>query len=303
MPVGAVARKQTKSKTRAAAKKTPARVRVRRNPERPHGGWHRPPQTAPTHPPRRAIFIDVENTSSEDDLLRGARGVEASTAARNPPSSPRSATGAPSASAWPPPRSASARSSCTARPATGVRDWSDLWIAVAAGCWLGEAQPGDVLEIVSNDRAFDAVGDAAAARGVVYRRLLHKRGSQAAAAAADEDEEPKRRRRSRGVAPAPRTRHRRPRRPSQSPAPRRAARRVTRHCAPLRRSQPQAGTSRAVASAAARSKAHGATRDQIGLGDRPAQRQRSVGAGSTSTCWRRRSKRRGSRDRRARRAW
>ena len=48
---------------------------------------------------------------------------------------------------------------------------------MAAGCWLGQALPGDVLEIVSNDRAFDAVGDAAAARGIIYRRLLHKRGA------------------------------------------------------------------------------------------------------------------------------
>jgi len=59
-------------------------------------------------------------------------------------------------------------------PATGVRDWSDLWIAVAAGCWLGTAGAGDVLDIVSDDRAFDAVGDAAAARGVVFRRLSHR---------------------------------------------------------------------------------------------------------------------------------
>jgi ribonuclease E len=79
-----------------------------------------------------------------------------------------------------------------------VKDWSDLWIAVAAGCWLGAAQPGDVLEIVSNDRAFDAVGDAAAARGVIYHRLLHKRGAAAAAAAATQEDEPPRRRRSRG---------------------------------------------------------------------------------------------------------
>src|SRR5207249_3835687 len=33
-------------------------------------------------------------------------------------------------------------------PSTGVRDWSDLRIAVTAGVWLGGARPGDVLEIV-----------------------------------------------------------------------------------------------------------------------------------------------------------
>src|SRR3989449_255596 len=46
-------------------------------------------------------------------------------------------------------------------PSTGVRDWSDLRIAVSAGAWLAAARPGDVLEIVSDDRAFDAVGDVA----------------------------------------------------------------------------------------------------------------------------------------------
>lgn len=70
-------------------------------------------------------------------------------------------------------------------PALGVRDWSDLWIAVAAGCWLGQSSPGDILEIVSNDRAFDAVGDAAAARGVIYHRLLHRRGAVVPAAAGE----------------------------------------------------------------------------------------------------------------------
>ena len=43
-------------------------------------------------------------------------------------------------------------------PSTGVRDWSDLRIAVAAGIWLAAARPGDLIEIVSDDRAFDAVG-------------------------------------------------------------------------------------------------------------------------------------------------
>jgi hypothetical protein len=56
-------------------------------------------------------------------------------------------------------------------PSTGVRDWSDLRIAVSAGVWLAGARPGDVLEIVSDDRAFDAVGDVAAALGITFRRL------------------------------------------------------------------------------------------------------------------------------------
>jgi hypothetical protein len=56
-------------------------------------------------------------------------------------------------------------------PAIGVKDWSDLRIAVDAGRWLGQARAGDVLEIVSDDQAFDAVGDLAASQGVVFRRL------------------------------------------------------------------------------------------------------------------------------------
>jgi hypothetical protein len=56
-------------------------------------------------------------------------------------------------------------------PSTGVRDWSDLRIAVSAGVWLAGAHPGDVLEIVSDDRAFDAVGDVAAALGITFHRL------------------------------------------------------------------------------------------------------------------------------------
>jgi hypothetical protein len=56
-------------------------------------------------------------------------------------------------------------------PATGVKDWSDLRIAVSAGVWLAAARPGDVLEIVSDDRAFDAVGDVATALGIAFRRL------------------------------------------------------------------------------------------------------------------------------------
>ena len=56
-------------------------------------------------------------------------------------------------------------------PKFGVKDWSDLRIAVEAGRWLGGAEPDDVLEIVSDDQAFDAVGDVAAMRGVRFRRL------------------------------------------------------------------------------------------------------------------------------------
>jgi len=59
-------------------------------------------------------------------------------------------------------------------PAVGVRDWSDLWIAVAAGQWLGQARPGEILEVVSDDRAFDAVADAASALGVTFKRISYR---------------------------------------------------------------------------------------------------------------------------------
>jgi hypothetical protein len=80
-------------------------------------------------------------------------------------------------------------------PSPGVRDWSDLAIAVAAGQRLAAARPGDVLEIVSDDRAFDAVGDAAAAAGIVFHRLSHR--TLGAAAPTETAAAPRPRRRSR----------------------------------------------------------------------------------------------------------
>jgi hypothetical protein len=59
-------------------------------------------------------------------------------------------------------------------PVLGVKDWSDLRIAVDAGRWLGTARPADLLEIVSDDQAFDAVGDVAATIGVIFRRVSHR---------------------------------------------------------------------------------------------------------------------------------
>ncbi len=121
----------------------------------------------------RAVFFDVENTSRPEDvaavldhleLIQLGPGVTfvamgnwrvvgqetASLLAR------RGATLAHSA------------------PVAGVKDWSDLRIAVAAGVWLAGARAGDVLEVVSDDQAFDAVGDVAASHGVVFRRLSYR---------------------------------------------------------------------------------------------------------------------------------
>jgi hypothetical protein len=188
-----VAKKQTKSKTRAAAKKTPARTRA----AKPRAVARRVAAvaaTGTTRLPRRAIFIDVENTSSEDALTEVLEALKIDRAAQ-----PTELTAVGN---WRAVGQRLARHLASlgaqlvhSAPALGVRDWSDLWIAVAAGCWLGQAMPGDVLEIVSNDRAFDAVGDAAAARGIVYRRLLHKRG---AVEPAHEAEAKPAKRRSRG---------------------------------------------------------------------------------------------------------
>ncbi|HEU5320325.1 MAG TPA: hypothetical protein VFX28_05960, partial [Methylomirabilota bacterium] len=100
-------------------------------------------------------------------------------------------------------------------PSAGVRDWSDLRIAVSAGAWLAGARPGDTIEIVSDDRAFDAVGDVAATLGVDYRRLSFR---NLAGLRPDEvpgpleEVAPRGRRRRRG--PRGRGRHERPARPA-----------------------------------------------------------------------------------------
>jgi len=59
-------------------------------------------------------------------------------------------------------------------PPPTVKDWTDLALATAAGTWLALASAGDCLGVVSSDRAFDAIGDAAARVGVTYRRLSNR---------------------------------------------------------------------------------------------------------------------------------
>lgn len=123
--------------------------------------------------PRRVIFIDVENTSSEErltgalDVLKIDRRVQHTDliAVGN-----WKAVGARTGRLL-------ARAGATlmhSAPATGVRDWSDLWIAVAAGRWIAQAEPGDRLDIVSDDHAFDAVADAAAGAGVEFHRVSYR---------------------------------------------------------------------------------------------------------------------------------
>jgi hypothetical protein len=201
--------KTTKTTKTAKAKKAPAKkTRAAR-----------PKKEAPSAGPRHAVFIDVENTSSEHALVAALDALAIDRAARP--------TELAAVGNWRAVGQQLARrlgglgaQLVHSAPARGVRDWSDLWIAVAAGCWLGQSRPGDILEIVSNDKAFDAVGDAAAARGVIFRRLQHRRDT-AAVAELKEPRQPKRARGKRGG------RRRRRSRPEHPPATQSAAPRAT----------------------------------------------------------------------------
>jgi hypothetical protein len=148
--------------------------------------------------PRRTVFIDVENTSSEAALLGALEqlGIDRSTM-----STELVAVGNWRVIGQHVARLLAQRGArlLHTAPATGVKDWSDLSIAVAAGIWLGRAEPGDQIEIVSADRAFDAVADAAAHLGVKFRRLTYGPLSGLAEAIAPiETEEAPRRRSRRG---------------------------------------------------------------------------------------------------------
>jgi len=122
---------------------------------------------------RRAIFFDVENSSRADHAARVLAHLAIDRTTR--------ATELFAVGNW------RVVSHDTARllaergaelmhtaPSVGVRDWSDLRIAVAAGLWLAAARPGDLLEIITDDQAFDAVGDVATSLGVGFRRLSYR---------------------------------------------------------------------------------------------------------------------------------
>lgn len=182
------------------AARSPKPAAPQRRAKKPSAPVTKVKKAAPARPvaavagrPRRAIFIDVENTTGEAALFDA---IESLNIDRREQPTELTAVGNWRAVGPLVARRLGALGAqlVHSAPARGVRDWSDLWIAVAAGCWLGQATAGDVLEIISNDRAFDAVGDAAAARGVVFRRLQHQRRTVAAEPAA----EPRRPRRTRG---------------------------------------------------------------------------------------------------------
>src|SRR5947207_11321982 len=132
-----------------------------------------PAPAAPLPTNRRAIFFDVENTSSAGHIARVIEHLAVDRAGWR--------TEFVAIGNWRVIGQDTARllarhgaQLVDSAPSTVVRDWSDLRIAVTAGVWLGGARPGDVLEIVSDDRAFDAVGDVASTLGVSFKRLSYR---------------------------------------------------------------------------------------------------------------------------------
>ena len=133
-----------------------------------------PPPDRPFPDRRRAIFFDVENTSRPEHI---ARVIEHLAVDRLHARTEFIAVGN-----WRVIGHDTARLLARhgaqlvhSAPSVGVRDWSDLRIAVAAGVWLAGSRAGDVIELVSDDRAFDAVGDVSASLGITFRRLSFRR--------------------------------------------------------------------------------------------------------------------------------
>ena len=133
-----------------------------------------PPEPAPPPPPnRRAVFFDVENTSRPEHVESVLRHLQLD---RYSVSLDLIAVGNWRVIGHDTARILAKRGAqCVhSAPSVGVRDWSDLRIAVAAGVWLAGARPGDVIDIISDDQAFDAVGDVAASLGVSFRRMSYR---------------------------------------------------------------------------------------------------------------------------------
>jgi hypothetical protein len=149
-----------------------------------------PPEADRPFPsPRRAIFFDVENASRPEHIARVIEHLEVDRTGRR--------TDFVAVGNWRVIGHDSARLLARhgahlihSAPSVGVRDWSDLRIAVGAGVWLASARAGDVLEIITSDRAFDAVGDVAASLGIEFRRLSHQGITGAAEARAPVREAP-----------------------------------------------------------------------------------------------------------------
>ena len=134
----------------------------------------RPPEPERPYPTnRRAIFFDVENTSRPQHI---ARVIDYLSVDRLGHRTDFVAVGNWRVIGHDTARLLAGHGAqlLHSAPAVGVKDWSDLRIAVAAGVWLGTARPGDILEILSDDRAFDAVGDVATSLGISFRRLSYR---------------------------------------------------------------------------------------------------------------------------------
>src|SRR5215469_5846105 len=136
---------------------------------------HVPPPEPPVVRPsrRRGVFFDVENTSRAVDISRVIEHLQLDWSGWT--------TAFTAVGNWRVIGHDTARllaqhgaSLVHSAPSVGVRDWSDLRIAVSAGVWLAGARPGDIVEIVSDDQAFDAVGDVAASLGVTFRRTSYR---------------------------------------------------------------------------------------------------------------------------------
>ena len=133
-----------------------------------------PPEPAPAPPPnRRAVFFDVENTSRPEHVESVLRHLALDRFAVR--------LDLIAVGNWRVIGHETARilaergAQCVhSAPSVGVRDWSDLRIAVAAGVWLAGARPGDQIDIISDDQAFDAVGDVAASLGVAFHRMSYR---------------------------------------------------------------------------------------------------------------------------------
>ncbi len=132
-----------------------------------------PPPPPPPPAPRRVVFLDIENTARPEHM---ARVIEYLVPGRIGPEIQLVAVGNWRVIGQEMGRLLAARGAqlVHSAPSVGVRDWTDLRIAVSAGVWLATARAGDVLEVVSDDRAFDAVGDVAAALGIGFRRLSYR---------------------------------------------------------------------------------------------------------------------------------
>ena len=178
-PIKAKTRKPTRTRVVAppaepAEPETTALAVRTATPERVFASRVRPPAPpSPLPTGRRAVFVDVENSSRADHIGRVLDHLAIDRADRR--------VDLIAVGNWRVIGADSARLLARrgaqlvhSAPSTGVKDWSDLRIAVSAGVWLGSARPGDLIEIISDDRAFDAVGDVAAVLGVEYRRLSHR---------------------------------------------------------------------------------------------------------------------------------